>query len=84
MKLVRFSIIYDGIGEKTNYYIGFEDDKITYVSSEKPLQNDVELIAEDVVVTPAFIDSHSHIGMVRAGNLKTKMNPMNIWILFSL
>ena len=67
MKLVRSSVMYDGIGEKTNYYIGFEDDKITYVSLEKPLQNDVELIAEDVVVTPAFIDSHSHIGMVRAG-----------------
>jgi imidazolonepropionase-like amidohydrolase len=67
MKLVRSSVMYDGISEKTNYYIGFEDDKITYVSLEKPLQNDVELIAEDVVVTPAFIDSHSHIGMVRAG-----------------
>jgi hypothetical protein len=51
MKLVRSSTMYDGIGEKTNYYIGFEDDKITYVSLEKPLQNDVELIAEDVVVT---------------------------------
>jgi imidazolonepropionase-like amidohydrolase len=26
-----------------------------------------EIIAEGAVVTPAFIDSHSHIGMVRTG-----------------
>lgn len=39
----------------------------SHIDSEKPIQSDVEIIAEDVVVTPAFIDLHSHIGMVRAG-----------------
>jgi imidazolonepropionase-like amidohydrolase len=28
---------------------------------------EIETIAEGAVVTPAFIDSHSHIGMVRSG-----------------
>ena len=37
MKLVRSSTLYDGIGEKTNYYIGFEDDKITYVEFRETL-----------------------------------------------
>ena len=76
MKVIKSKKLYDGIGEKNTYYIGFEDDKITYVDSEKPIQSDVEIIAEDVVVTPAFIDLHSHIGMVRAGNLQMKMNLM--------
>ncbi len=67
MKIIKSTLLYDGVDEKHNYYIGFEDSKITYVGLDKPLQNDAELIAEDVVVTPAFIDSHSHIGMVRAG-----------------
>ena len=67
MKIIKSTSLYDGDDEKRNYYIGFEDDKIAYVGLEKPLQNDAEIIAEDVVVTPAFIDSHSHIGMVRAG-----------------
>lgn len=67
MKIIKSSTLYDGVDEKNNYYIGFEDNKIIYVGLEKPLQNNSEIIAEDVVVTPAFIDSHSHIGMVRAG-----------------
>ncbi|MDP8906585.1 MAG: amidohydrolase family protein [Thermoproteota archaeon] len=67
MKIIKSTSLYDGDDEKRNYYIGFEGDKIAYVGLEKPLQNDAEIIAEDVVVTPAFIDSHSHIGMVRAG-----------------
>ncbi len=67
MKVIKSTLMYDGVDEKHNYYIGFEGDKIIYVGPEKPLQKDSEIIAEDVVVTPAFIDSHSHIGMVRAG-----------------
>ena len=67
MKIIKSTTLYDGADEKRNCYVGFEGDKISYVGPEKPLQNDAEIIAEDVVVTPAFIDSHSHIGMVRAG-----------------
>ena len=67
MKVIKSKKLYDGISENNGCYIGFEGDKITYIDSEKPLQNDVEIIAEDAVVTPAFIDLHSHIGMVRAG-----------------
>ncbi len=44
-----------------------KNDIITYVGIEKPSQSNIEIIAEDVVVTPAFIDAHSHIGMARAG-----------------
>src|ERR687893_612976 len=67
MKIIKSTTLYDGADEKRNCYVGFEGDKISYVGPEKPLQNEAEIIAEDVVVTPAFIDSHSHIGMVRAG-----------------
>ena len=67
MKVIKSKKLYDGISEKNTCYVGFEDDKITYIDSEKPIQSDVEIIVEDVVVTPAFIDLHSHIGMVRAG-----------------
>ena len=67
MKVIKSKKLYDGVSEKNDYYIGFEDNKITYIDPEKPLQNDVETILEDAVVTPAFIVLHSHIGMVRAG-----------------
>jgi imidazolonepropionase-like amidohydrolase len=67
VKIIKSSTLYDGVDEKTDYYIGFENDIITYVGIEKPSQSNIEIIAEDVVVTPAFIDAHSHIGMARAG-----------------
>jgi imidazolonepropionase-like amidohydrolase len=67
VKIIKSSTLYDGIDEKTDYYIGFENDIIIYVGIEKPSQSNIEIIAEDVVVTPAFIDAHSHIGMARAG-----------------
>jgi imidazolonepropionase-like amidohydrolase len=67
MKIIKTALMYDGVDEKHNCYIGFEDEKITYIGPEKPPQNGAEIVAEDVVVTPAFIDSHSHMGMVRAG-----------------
>jgi imidazolonepropionase-like amidohydrolase len=67
VKIIKSSTLYDGVDEKTDQYIGFENDIITYVGIEKPSQSNIEIIAEDVVVTPAFIDAHSHIGMARAG-----------------
>src|SRR5919109_2848740 len=66
MKVIKSKLLFDGVDEKIDYFIGFEDDEIKYVGSSKP-EEACEIIAEDVVVTPAFIDSHSHIGMVRSG-----------------
>ncbi|MDQ3868203.1 MAG: imidazolonepropionase, partial [Thermoproteota archaeon] len=66
MKVIKSKILFDGVDERQNCFIGFEDDEIKYVGTRKP-EEDNDIIAEDVVVTPAFIDSHSHIGMVRSG-----------------
>lgn len=66
MKLIKSKLLYNGVDEKQDYIIGFEDDEIKYVGSSQPEEGG-EIIAEDVVVTPAFIDSHSHIGLVRSG-----------------
>lgn len=66
MKLIKSKLLYNGVDEKQDYFIGFEDDEIKYVGSSQPEEGG-EIIAEDVVVTPAFIDSHSHIGLVRSG-----------------
>lgn len=62
MKYVKASILYDGSGVRRNVYVGF-DNVIRKVTETKP---DGDIVAEGVV-TPAFIDAHSHIGMVRAG-----------------
>ncbi len=69
MKIIKANTLFDGIYEKKNCFIGFEDDLIKFVNSSKPNDNNAEIIAEgeNIVVTPAFIDSHSHIGLVRAG-----------------
>ena len=41
-------------------------DIITYVGSENPVIKNFDIIAEDIAITPVFIDTHSHIGMARA------------------
>lgn len=68
MKLIRSNTLYDGIAERKNLFIGFENDEIAYVGSNKP-KDEAEVIADGphICVTPSFIDSHSHIGMARAG-----------------
>src|ERR687886_3038572 len=66
MKVIKCKVLFDRINEKRNFYIGFENDEIKYVGSIKPKETG-EIIAEGVTVTPAFIDPHSHIGMVRSG-----------------
>jgi imidazolonepropionase-like amidohydrolase len=65
MKAVKANVLYDGTGNKAmkDVYILFEGDKIVDISKER---NGAEVIAEGVV-TPAFIDSHCHIGMARSG-----------------
>jgi imidazolonepropionase-like amidohydrolase len=80
MKLIKCNTLYDGTYEKKDCIIRFEEDKIKYVvegegslSEEERVKKQqqeeagAELIVEGAVVTPAFIDSHSHIGMVRSG-----------------
>lgn len=66
MKVIKSRLLFDGIDEKRDCFIGFENDEIKYVENRQPKESS-EIIAEGVVVTPAFIDSHSHIGMVRSG-----------------
>ncbi|AKA48985.1 imidazolonepropionase [uncultured archaeon] len=62
MKIVRASTLYNGESLLKDVYVGF-DETIEYVGKEKP---EGEMIGEGVV-TPAFVDGHSHIGMARAG-----------------
>lgn len=62
MKFVKATTFYNNGQVLNDVYIGFEKN-IVSVGKEKPSG---EIIAEGVV-TPAFIDAHSHIGMVRAG-----------------
>lgn len=62
MKAVRASLLYDGQSLLRDVYVTF-DGKIRSVSKQKP---EAEVVAEGVV-TPAFIDGHSHIGMARYG-----------------
>jgi imidazolonepropionase-like amidohydrolase len=67
MKLIKANHLFDGISERKDVFIGFDNDEIKYVDGGKPGEGG-EIIAEgkDVVVTPAFIDSHSHIGLQRS------------------
>ncbi len=64
MKAVFGKRIYTGEDAIENSYVAFEDGNIVSVSADKP---DCEIIGEYEVITPAFIDAHSHIGMERAG-----------------
>jgi imidazolonepropionase-like amidohydrolase len=64
MKAVKATLLYDGLGNvKKDVYVVFEKE-IKKIVKKKP--KDVEIVAEGVV-TPAFIDGHSHIGMERYG-----------------
>jgi imidazolonepropionase-like amidohydrolase len=75
MKLVKCNILYDGIEEKTDCYVGFEGDEIKYIGNDKTpevegnSENTNEIIAEGIkfAITPGFVDAHSHIGLVRSG-----------------
>ncbi len=66
VRCLKASKLYVGDGSvATNVFVCYENDKIAYVGEEKP--EGVELLGEYPVITPAFIDAHSHIGMDRAG-----------------
>lgn len=62
MKIVKAITLYDGHTIHRDMYVGFNE-KIEYIGKSKP---DGDLMG-DGIVTPAFIDGHSHIGMARAG-----------------
>ncbi len=65
MKAVFGKTVYTGDKSAANAYVVFGDDgKITEVTAQKPK---CDVIGEYEVVTPGFIDSHSHIGLDRAG-----------------
>lgn len=57
--------LYTGIDLKDQVYLSFKGTTIQGVSKRKPSQG--KLIGRFPVVTPAFIDPHSHIGLYRAG-----------------
>ncbi len=63
MKFVKATTLYNEGKTLKDVYIGFEKEKIVKVTNEKPKED----IISEGVVTPAFIDAHSHIGMARAG-----------------
>jgi imidazolonepropionase-like amidohydrolase len=57
--------LYTGIDLKDQVYLSFKGATIQGVSKRKPSQG--KLIGRFPVVTPSFIDPHSHIGLYRAG-----------------
>ena len=66
MKLIKTKILFDGCNENKDCFIGFDGSTIKHVGKTKP-KGSHEIVYECEVVTPAFIDAHSHIGMIRAG-----------------
>ena len=63
MNCVYAKTIYTGKSIEQNAYLIFKDNKIINISKSKK----GDLTGKFNVITPAFIDPHSHIGMVRAG-----------------
>jgi imidazolonepropionase-like amidohydrolase len=63
MKTILGHIVYTGTDVLENAYINIEGNSIVSVTGEA----NGEVIGEYPVITPAFIDAHSHIGMSRAG-----------------
>ncbi len=68
MYAVKAETLYTGRPEPPlhNVYVSWKNGAIYSVSRRKPRQ--AEILGEYPVVTPAFIDAHSHIGMRRAGD----------------
>lgn len=65
MKAVKATLLYDGTAGRPmkNVFVKYDGAKIIGVSPTKP---DCEVVAEGIV-TPAFVDGHSHIGLSRSG-----------------
>jgi len=63
MNCAGAKVIYTGKSIINNAYVVFNEKKIVGVSKSKK----GKLLGEFPVITPAFIDPHTHIGMVRSG-----------------
>ncbi len=63
MKAIHANLLYTGREIIENGYLLFEDNRVTDI--RKSYKG--ELSGNYAVLTPAFIDAHSHIGLVRAG-----------------
>lgn len=68
MNSIKATKLYTGTGILENIWLNFEKEKI-YSLTAKPSGND---IGHFPVITPAFIDPHSHIGMCREGEPATE------------
>ena len=68
MDSINAKIIYTGKSIVENAYLSFEGQMITGISKTKK----GSLLGKVAVLTPAFIDPHSHIGMHRAGEPSTE------------
>lgn len=78
--VIHATWLYDGVSKKKDQYIIVENDKIIEVSSKKQKAD------YSGIVTPALIDGHSHIGMMREGephsedetnDITDQFNPLN-------
>ncbi len=63
MKCFHADTLYTGREVLKNAYICFNGQKITAVGAKRQ----GELAGEFAVVTPAFLDAHTHLGLARAG-----------------
>lgn len=65
MNSVKATLLYDGTSRTAlkNVYVNYDGARIVSLTRDRP---EGELIGEGVV-TPAFIDGHSHIGLARSG-----------------
>ncbi len=63
MKTIEAKTLYTGRAVKKNAFLNYED-KLVVSVTDKPAG---EVIGTYETVTPAFIDAHSHIGMIRMG-----------------
>ena len=70
MNCIYANTIYTGRSVVNNSYILFEGRKVAGITKSK--QGD--LLGKFAVLTPAFIDPHSHIGMYRAGEPMDRRN----------
>ena len=63
MNSVFAKTIYSGKSIISDAYIVFDQQKISGITTSKK----GKLVGKFAVITPAFVDAHSHIGMARAG-----------------
>ena len=68
MNFISADKIYTGKKIVSNAYLMFDGKKISAISKTKPGR----CLGEYEVLTPAFVDPHSHIGMERAGEPNTE------------